>query len=75
MLTWGDGSPKARSRMRAHASLTMLHLARADIYSSIVMQNFVKLALTIQVRKCCTPNEDAEICAGYMLRCTLNLPQ
>lgn len=54
MLTWDGGSPKARSRMRVQASLTMLHLGRVDIYSSIVMQNFVKLALTIQVRKCCT---------------------
>ncbi|KAF5351176.1 hypothetical protein D9756_008405 [Leucocoprinus leucothites] len=40
--------PKARSRMRLQASLTMLHLARMEIYSSVVMPNFLKLALTIQ---------------------------
>lgn len=36
--------------MRLQASLTMLHLARMDIYSSVVMPNFGKLVLTIQVR-------------------------
>jgi len=36
--------------MRLQASSTMLHLARADVYSNIVMQNFLNLALTIQVR-------------------------
>jgi len=56
VLTWGGDSPKARSWMRVQASLTMLHLGRVDIYSNVVMQNFVKLALTIQVRKCCTLN-------------------
>ncbi len=52
---WSSFSPKVKSRMRLQASLTMLHLARMEIYSSNVMQNFVRLALTIQVRRgvCC----------------------
>jgi sister-chromatid-cohesion protein PDS5 len=35
--------------MRLQAALTMLHLARMDIYSSAVMLDFGKLVLTIQV--------------------------
>ncbi|XP_006463974.1 hypothetical protein AGABI2DRAFT_225984, partial [Agaricus bisporus var. bisporus H97] len=40
--------PKARSRMRLQAAVTMLHLARMDIYTSAVMSSFGKLVLTIQ---------------------------
>ncbi|KAF9443853.1 ARM repeat-containing protein [Macrolepiota fuliginosa MF-IS2] len=40
--------PKARSRMRLQAAVTLLHLARMDVYLALVMENFGRLVLTIQ---------------------------
>lgn len=43
-------SPKAKSRLRLQAAVSLLHLATAGAYTKAVSQKFVLLAIAIQVR-------------------------
>ena len=61
-------SPRAKSRLRLQAAVSLLHLATVDVYVNAIASKFVALAITIQVmddmwRRCI----ELRPSAGYML--------
>jgi sister chromatid cohesion protein PDS5 len=46
-------SPKVKSRMRLHASTSLVQLAAVPIYCDAIMPNFALVAVTLQVRPSC----------------------